>query len=729
MKLLDLIGRQPVMIGFGHRGPGVASLDVAAGTTGVSIGPGLDLPLVTTGTAGLLSPDDKTRLDALQNTLVTTDTVTFQSRAQVSTISISDPQALYLRTEGYNAAGDGGGALYLRATSEPSHAGKVQSADGTWWEMVRDQSVALEAFGGFPSGADCAGAINDYIDFHDNRMTTSANTRSTSGAFPIQFADLQGTYVIASKITIPANKNCYFYSPIPGGIRLQYTGPDTTMVVFEPKSSGASFGAIGMVFEGGSIAVIGAVNGQAIFKDCIFSHADRGLWFCDSFQYYDDDNPAYAITGVVADMPLRMTIPGHGFSDGDRVGLIECEGEERLNTEYDYNGLDGRLYARVIDLSTVEFYEDAAFTQGYDASGYTTSNFTGGKATLGHTLRPIGASDRNTVHFDIERCSFISCGHGLLFESSTYALFTARKLRFNFCRLTPLIIDGSGLSFDEMEFLGVEDPVNSAYIQVRCRHNPASEIALKSVRTGPEETTVTTQYYAQETVFPPHRLVIIGPHDGTPAKKTAARIQLNTCAFYGDNKTVKETAYAVDVNAQMNDSLFEAIVFRNIVTAIFKETAAEAGRNTGRHNVIGATCSLEITDPTWLTADGDGWINLAAETMPARGGQPTIVADPVGIDTAGGGTIAPLANADNENLMQLSVTTGAAPSGSSVATITLPRPRPQQVRVFIQAANQNAISEAFYPTTPTTNSFTLRTASTLEPNTNYKMNVYIHSIA
>lgn len=41
-----------------------------------------------------------------------------------------------LRTSGYAAAGDGGAALYARADSEPSHAGKFQSADGAWWEIA-----------------------------------------------------------------------------------------------------------------------------------------------------------------------------------------------------------------------------------------------------------------------------------------------------------------------------------------------------------------------------------------------------------------------------------------------------------------------------------------------------------------------------------------------------------------------------------------------------------------
>lgn len=41
-----------------------------------------------------------------------------------------------VRVNGYSAAGDGGNALFKKVGSEPSHAGKFQSLDGAWWEVV-----------------------------------------------------------------------------------------------------------------------------------------------------------------------------------------------------------------------------------------------------------------------------------------------------------------------------------------------------------------------------------------------------------------------------------------------------------------------------------------------------------------------------------------------------------------------------------------------------------------
>lgn len=46
------------------------------------------------------------------------------------------PEFEAVRTTGYSTPGDGGGALYRRVWSEPSHAGKFQSLDGQWWELA-----------------------------------------------------------------------------------------------------------------------------------------------------------------------------------------------------------------------------------------------------------------------------------------------------------------------------------------------------------------------------------------------------------------------------------------------------------------------------------------------------------------------------------------------------------------------------------------------------------------
>lgn len=76
----------------------------------------------------------------------------FATRTEATNSSlVSAPD--YIRTAGYSAAGDGGGALYKKVASEPSHAGKfsITLSDGStvvWYELADDQ-VSVNALGAF----------------------------------------------------------------------------------------------------------------------------------------------------------------------------------------------------------------------------------------------------------------------------------------------------------------------------------------------------------------------------------------------------------------------------------------------------------------------------------------------------------------------------------------------------------------------------------------------------
>jgi hypothetical protein len=73
-----------------------------------------------------------------------------------------------IRVGGYSAPGDGGAALYKRVASQPTHAGKFQSADGAWWELTYTMSVNVACFGATPdttSTFDSAPAFNNATDY------------------------------------------------------------------------------------------------------------------------------------------------------------------------------------------------------------------------------------------------------------------------------------------------------------------------------------------------------------------------------------------------------------------------------------------------------------------------------------------------------------------------------------------------------------------------------------
>lgn len=70
----------------------------------------------------------------------------------------------YLRTAGYYAPGDGGGAVYQKVATQPTHAGKFQSADGVWWEL-KERVVNIRMLGAKDDGStDATTAIQNALD-------------------------------------------------------------------------------------------------------------------------------------------------------------------------------------------------------------------------------------------------------------------------------------------------------------------------------------------------------------------------------------------------------------------------------------------------------------------------------------------------------------------------------------------------------------------------------------
>lgn len=92
----------------------------------------------------------------------------FPAAAAAAVSNIPAPMA-YLKTAGYAEVGDGGGALYRRVSTEPSHTGKFQSADGAWWSLSETE-VTPEMFGAKgdwngTTGTDDTAAMQAFFDF------------------------------------------------------------------------------------------------------------------------------------------------------------------------------------------------------------------------------------------------------------------------------------------------------------------------------------------------------------------------------------------------------------------------------------------------------------------------------------------------------------------------------------------------------------------------------------
>ncbi|QTN02448.1 hypothetical protein GTN27_04370 [Ochrobactrum sp. EEELCW01] len=104
----------------------------------------------------------------------------FDSTVSVASADI-DSEVNFISTAGYYSTGDGGGALYKRAISEPTHPGKIQSADGTWWELAQLQPD-LRMFGakgdGVTSDSSAFQAAYNYIKAKGGGKVTVTETVS-----------------------------------------------------------------------------------------------------------------------------------------------------------------------------------------------------------------------------------------------------------------------------------------------------------------------------------------------------------------------------------------------------------------------------------------------------------------------------------------------------------------------------------------------------------------------
>jgi hypothetical protein len=167
MKLIDQILRKPLHVAFGQalQGGGITSVDLVAtpgaATVTITASDGSAAPIAgaDASTAGVMTAADKIKLDGLSNAT----TQDFPIRPDIAAAVIK-ADVTHIRTAGHSTAGDGGGALYRRVGTEPTHALKVRSADLAWWELVPDSSGYINVR---QSGAKGDGVTNDGQAFLD----------------------------------------------------------------------------------------------------------------------------------------------------------------------------------------------------------------------------------------------------------------------------------------------------------------------------------------------------------------------------------------------------------------------------------------------------------------------------------------------------------------------------------------------------------------------------------
>lgn len=114
---------------------------------------------------------------------------TFSTRAAAVAATLRADSA-FLQTTGYAAAGDGGGALFRKVGAEPAHPGKLQTANGAWYEIA--ELVLRPAM----FGAAGDGVAND---------TTALQNTITAALALARPVNLVGALKLNTPVTIAGN--------------------------------------------------------------------------------------------------------------------------------------------------------------------------------------------------------------------------------------------------------------------------------------------------------------------------------------------------------------------------------------------------------------------------------------------------------------------------------------------------------------------------------------------
>lgn len=188
----------------------------------------------------------------------------------IATAATVPAYANAIRTNGYYSAGDGGGALYKRVSSEPSHAGKIQSADGAWWELS-EAAPLITMFG----------AIADGVTDVTSKWQDALNYLKFMGSGE------------GGAVGVPSNGKKYIVKGglvAPVGCRVEIYGIGFPQVLFDPPAVDVStdFLNVGATEYSGEINVIRNIsiwgNGTS-GRRCINGEFLSNLKLYDVFMY------------------------------------------------------------------------------------------------------------------------------------------------------------------------------------------------------------------------------------------------------------------------------------------------------------------------------------------------------------------------------------------------------------------------------------------------------------
>lgn len=302
--------------------------------------------------------------------------VDYVNLAAVRSTNIPAP-VLFIRTAGYAAAGDNGGGTYLRVASQPAHLGRVQSADGAWWEL-KGPAISPE----------CFGAKGDLLANFSNISTATDNTQP--------FKDLTA-YINAVGGGVEVNFRKAYYKIWPNG-----AAPTTIFNLFGVRSVTIN-GNGAMLYT--NVDRSGFVNIQVfLIQNTIgFESNDFGYTQTDT-DLSDPSHGAsfYFLQGATEGVRIRNAIQNGGaqFIACNRLGAI-VDGQARVR--------DVEFSARITNV----YYGITCSMSGDHVRGYLRST-NGGRSAILYNCKQIDLHIESNHGGPFDDVEIVAYGHPAL---------------------------------------------------------------------------------------------------------------------------------------------------------------------------------------------------------------------------------------------------------------------------------------------------------------------------
>ncbi|MER9200810.1 hypothetical protein NKH74_16570 [Mesorhizobium sp. M0933] len=177
------------------------------------------------------------------------DVPTYATAVRLSEVKI--PAAINsFRTTGYAAVGDRGAATYVNVVTEPTHGGKIRTADGAWWELAEADVITAEMFG----------AVGDGTIDDDTSMTAMCSYGRAHGC--LHWVGVPGKVYTTKHASMFANIE-YLTLDFNGAAIKNTLGSGSPKVGFVSNIEGLHFGTI---FQSNGHRLIsgGYYNGETI---------------------------------------------------------------------------------------------------------------------------------------------------------------------------------------------------------------------------------------------------------------------------------------------------------------------------------------------------------------------------------------------------------------------------------------------------------------------------------